>query len=85
MGTMVSALFGESLPIWGRGPAAALTKWEWLCVVGTALLGQKLGPSSNSTVKTFQASLRKPLTQFPGIPATTCVPSDVEAYWGRPA
>lgn len=58
MGTMVSALFRESLPIWARGPVAALTKWEWLCVMGTALLRQKLGPSSNSTVKILQAGLR---------------------------
>lgn len=58
MGTMVSALFRESLPIWARGPVAALTKWEWLCVMGTVLLRQKLGPSSNSTVKIFQAGLR---------------------------
>lgn len=34
MGTMVSALFRESLAIWARGPVAALTKWEWLCVGG---------------------------------------------------
>lgn len=37
MGIMVSALFRESLPTLGKGPVAALTKWEWLCVVGTAL------------------------------------------------
>lgn len=79
MGTMVSALFRESLPTWGRGPVAALTKREWPCVVGTALYGQKLGPSSNSIVKIIQASLRKPLTQLPGIP-TTCVSSHAEAH-----
>lgn len=39
MGAMVSALFREGvITHLGKRPVAALTKWEWLCVVGTALL-----------------------------------------------